>query len=211
MLARMVLAIALIVAASTPAFAASDAAAHYAQTFRRIDRRCGDWQLCTDRELPRMWRVAGEYLAAQLTSRSDSTADDLVAAIKRLDAGLSWRERRAPAVDATATKLANGDFVVTLQYFETGTVLIVGCSRGGAARMKWSIARSLRCWRSSCGPHFASITILPSARNGDPRFLVKALHSGNGLTVSAQTSAWRWDGRKAHLLAIDQHPETIER
>lgn len=157
-----------------------------------------------------MWRLAGAYLASRLTSRPDLTADDLVAAVKELDAGLSWRERHAPAIDATATKLGNGDFVITLQYFETGTVLIAGASRGGAARMKWSIASVLRCWRASCGPYSAGIEVLPSARNGDPRFLVEAVHGGNGVTVSAQTSAWRWDGSEAHLLAIDQHLESLE-
>jgi hypothetical protein len=209
-LARILLATFLIVATPTQALAASDVADHYAQTFRRVDRRCSDWQLCTDRELPRMWRLAGEYLASRLTSRPDLTTDDLVAAIKQLDAGLSGRERHAPAIDATATKLANGDFVITLQYFETGTVLIVASSRGSAARMKWSIASVLRCWRASCGPYSASIKVLPSARTGDPRFLVEALHGGNGTTVGAQTSAWRWDGREAHLLAIDRHLEMID-
>ena len=33
---------------------------------------------------------------------------------------------------------------------------------------------------------------------------------GNGVTVLAQTSAWSWDGRKAHLLAIDKHLEMID-
>ncbi|HXH38743.1 MAG TPA: hypothetical protein VNN08_08965 [Thermoanaerobaculia bacterium] len=210
MLARILLTTALIIVAPTQALAASDVAARYAQTFRRVDRRCNDWQHCTDRDLPRMWRLAGEYLASQLTSRPDLAADDLVAAVKQLDAVLSGRERHAPAIDATATKLGNGDFVITLQYFETGTVLIVGSSRGGAAHIKWSIASVLRCWRASCGPYFAGIRILPSARNGDARFLVEAVHGGNGVTVSAQTSAWRWDGSEAHLLAIDQHFESLE-
>lgn len=157
-----------------------------------------------------MWRFAGEFLASRLTSQPDLTTDDLVAAIKQLDGEISGHERRAPAIGASATKLANGDFVITLRYFETGTVLIIGPARGGAARMKWSIASVLRCWRTSCGPYFASIKVLPSARNGNPRLLVKALHGGNGMTVSAQTSAWRWDGREAHLLAIDRHLEMID-
>jgi hypothetical protein len=209
-LAKILLAAVLIVGHAMQGLAADSVAAHYAQTFGRVDRRCNDWQHCTDRELPRMWRLAGEYLASQLASRPDLAADDLVAVVKQLDAVLSGRERHAPAIDATATKLGNGDFVITLQYFETGTVLIVGSSRGGATRMKWSIASVLRCWRASCGPYFAGIRVLPSARNGDPRFLVEGVHGGNGTTVGAQISAWRWDGREAHLLAIDQHFESLE-
>jgi len=209
-LARILLTTALIVGPATHGRAASDFAARYAQTFWRVDRRCSDWQHCTDRELPQLWRLAGEFLASRLTSQPDLRTDDLVAAIKQLDGGLSARERRAPAIDASATKLANGDFVITMRYFETGTVLIIGPSHGGAARMKWSIVSVLRCWRASCGPYYAFIKVLPSARNGNPRLLVEATHGGNGTTVGAQTSAWRWDGREAHLLAIDRHLEMID-
>ena len=194
MLARIVFA-ALIAGIATQTLAANDVAARYASTFARIDRRCTDWQFCTDRELPLLWRLAGEFLASQLAAHPGATADDLVAAIKQLDREL----------EASATKLANGDFVIALQYFETGTVFIVG-----PAGVKWSIGSALHCWRASCGPYFGSIKLLPSAANGNPRFLVEALHAGNGMTVGAQTSAWRWDGREAHLLAIDKHSEMID-
>src|SRR5258707_3504378 len=130
-----------------------------------------------------MWRVAGEFLASRLTSQPDLTTDDLVAAVKQLAGGLSGRERRAPAIDASATKLANGDFVITMRYFETGTVLIIGPSHGGAARMKWSIASALRCWRASCGASRASFKGLPSARNASPPI------AGHGLAGGAAT---RW-------------------
>jgi hypothetical protein len=207
---RMLLASILIVGVAAQGLAASDSAARFARTFRRVDRRCTDWQFCTDRELPKVWRHAGEFLASQLSSCPDATTDDLVAAIKRLDGELSQRERNAPPIDASATKLANGDFVIALQYFETGTVFIIGFSHGGAPRVKWSIADALPCWRASCGPYFAGITLLPSARNANPRFLVDAWHAGNGMTVGAETSAWRWDGREAHLLALDKHQEMID-
>lgn len=175
-------------------FAADAVDSRFAQTFRRVDRRCTDWQFCTDRELSQLWRLAGEFLASQLATRPDMTTEGLVAALERLDRELPQRERHAPAIHATATKLANGDFVITIQYFETGTIFIIG-----PAGVKWSIASALHSWGASHGPYYGSIMLLPSAANGTPRFLVEAWHAGNGTTVGAQTSAWRWDGHKAHL------------
>lgn len=202
--ARILLAAALIATFSIQGLKA-DARAAFVQTFQRVDRRCTDWQFCTDRELPQLWRLAGEFLASQLANRPEMTADDLVTALEQLDRDLPRRERHAPEIDASATRLANGDFVIAARYFEAGTVFIIG-----PARVKWSIASALRCWSRSCGPYYGSITLLPSAANGNPRFLVEACHAGNGATVGAQTSAWRWSGREAQLLAIDKHLEMID-
>src|SRR5260221_10859604 len=103
----MLLTTALIAGPATHGRAASDFAARYAQTFWLVDRRCSNWQLCTDRELPQLWRLAGEVLASRLTSQPDLTTDDLVASVKQLYSVRSGRELLAPAIDASDTKLAN--------------------------------------------------------------------------------------------------------
>jgi len=202
---RILLPVALAAGLATPGIAADDAAARFAQTFRRADRRCTDWQFCKDRELPRLWRLAGEYLAARLQAHPGATAGELVAAITRLDRELPHRHRHAPEVEGSAAKLGNGDFIVALRYFETGTVFIIG-----PEGVRWSIASALRSWRPPSRPSYGSILLLPSGANGNPRFLVEGLRAGNGMTVAAQTSAWRWDGREARLLAVDEHLEMID-
>src|SRR5258708_4064715 len=119
-LTRILLAAVLIAGLVTQGLAADAVDFRFGQTFRRVDRRCTDWQFCTDRELPQVWLLAGEFLASHLAARPNATSDDLVAALNRLDGELPQRERHAPEIHATATKLANGDFAITIQYFETG-------------------------------------------------------------------------------------------
>jgi len=88
MFARILPAAALIVSFPIQGPAADALAAPFAQTFQRVDRRCTDWQFCTDRELPQLWRLAGEFLASQLANRPNVTPDGLVTALEGGQPGL---------------------------------------------------------------------------------------------------------------------------
>lgn len=195
---------------------AGQIAADYSATFSRLDRAC-DWQLCSDRQMRRLWALVGEWLASYLDAHPAASAADLAGSLKELHAGPSGAPGEdAPDLAGEALELRPGDFLMTVRLFETGTFFIVGRSGDGAARVKWTIDRfaaspsakkELRCWRveASCGPLYGSAKALPPTAAGDARFYVDANHAGNGMTVGAQTSLWAWNGRDARLLAVDGH------
>jgi|GEM_PF-1164842 len=194
----------------------------YAAAITHLDQTC-DWQFCRDRELRQAWALAGEWLAAYLDAHPAALPTDLEASLADLDPHSANGEASdgvTPLRRATLA-LGKGDFLVALQYFETGTFFVVGQSQNGGARVKWSIdpyassfaaPSSLRCWKvgGDCGPLYARIVSLPPTQRGRPRFYVDAGYAGNGMTIGAQTSVWVWTGTAAKPLAVIGYAEMID-
>jgi len=185
----------------------------YAAVIAHLDQTC-DWQFCQDLEVRHAWTLAGEWLAIYLDAHPVAAPADLEASLADLDP----HSANGKASDSVATlrgqalDLGQGDFLVALQYFETGTWFVVGRNAPVGARVKWSIdafagsfavPSSLRCWKvgADCGPLYAGIVPLPPADGGRPRFYVNAGYAGNGMTIGAQTSVWIWTGTAARPLA----------
>jgi len=188
----------------------------YSAAIARLDQTC-DWQFCQDRELRHAWTLAGEWLSIYLDAHPAAGPADLETSLSDLDP----HSDSANSLSAQALDLGQGDYLVALQKFETGTFFVVGRSPAGGARVKWSIdayagsfaaPSSLRCWKvdAGCGPLYAGIAPLPPAAGGRPRFYVNAGYAGNGMTIGAQTSVWVWTGTAARPLAVLEHAEMID-
>jgi hypothetical protein len=208
-------------AAPSPARRPSEIKADYSAVVSRLDQTC-DWQSCHDREVRHAWALAGDWLAAYLDGHATASAADLVASLADLDPhsapGKPADEVRA--LHGQALDLGTGDFAVAMQYGETGTFFVIGRSKEGRSRVRWSIdtyagsaaARSeLRCWKvdADCGPLYGTIEPLPPTDRELPRFYLNAGFAGNGMTIGAQTSVWVWTGDAARPLAVLEYSEML--
>lgn len=177
------------------------------------------------------WRLAGEWAAAYLETHPAPSTLDLKNIFKgfappphgvKSQYG-NFLEYKDYSLQGAAHRIAKDVYVVEASYgidFPTTTFMVVARDHTGHFAALWNIedlAEQHYAQRDEIG-RWAYLTVagyydgnldvqriraLPTATNGNTRFLVDAYQaSAAGGTILGQLSLWEWDGKEAHSLLI---------